>query len=164
MKKSLWWVAGGLLLLGLGGMALYLAEPLLHPRIRASASLDSRCNLHVGPCSSRLPGGGRVSLSIEPRSIPVVKPIELKVEVSGRPVGEVEVDFSGVHMNMGFNRVSLQPQGKGLYSGTAILPVCVRGAMEWEAKVLLHTEKGLIAAPFRFTTGKPGIFTTPADG
>jgi hypothetical protein len=33
-----------------------------------------------------------------------------------------------------------------------MLPVCVRDRMTWEARVLLTTPRGLIDAPFRFTT------------
>ena len=45
---------------------------------------------------------------------------------------------------------------EGRYSADGILPVCVRNAMEWEAKVLVRTDEGLVAAPFRFITVKPG--------
>jgi hypothetical protein len=59
-------------------------------------------------------------------------------------------------MNMGFNRVAMQPVESGNYFGAAMLPVCVRARMTWEAKVLLHTASGLMSAPFRFDTYLPG--------
>jgi hypothetical protein len=31
-----------------------------------------------------------------------------------------------------------------------MLPICVRDVMNWEAKVLLDTAEGRMAAPFRF--------------
>jgi hypothetical protein len=33
-----------------------------------------------------------------------------------------------------------------------MLPVCVRDVMSWEAKILIRTQEGLTAAPFRFDT------------
>jgi hypothetical protein len=66
------------------------------------------------------------------------------------------VDISGVDMNMGFNRATLTRTGPGEFSGPAMLPVCVRARMTWEAKVLLHTDAGLMAAPYRFDTYLPG--------
>jgi hypothetical protein len=60
-------------------------------------------------------------------------------------------------MNMGFNRPTLQEQTPGHYSGEGRLPVCVRDAMEWEARVLIETDDGLVSAPYRFITVKPGM-------
>jgi hypothetical protein len=67
------------------------------------------------------------------------------------------VDFSGVDMDMGFNRVRLEPVGKGSYSANGMLPVCVRDAMEWEAKVLLRSQEGLSSVAYRFITVRPGM-------
>jgi len=47
--------------------------------------------------------------------------------------------------------VAADPPPHG-FAGTGMLPVCVRARMTWEARVLLHTERGLLAAPFRFDT------------
>jgi len=68
----------------------------------------------------------------------------------------VEVDFIGIGMKMGFNRSKLQATGSNSFGGRGVLPVCIRDAMEWEAKVLVHTDKGVMAAPFRFITVKQG--------
>jgi hypothetical protein len=87
----------------------------------------------------------------------VVQPLQLQVELTGLEAKRVQVDFSGVDMNMGFNRPNLEHQGGGRFAGEARLPVCVRDAMEWEARVLIQTDAGLISAPFRFITVKPGM-------
>jgi hypothetical protein len=78
------------------------------------------------------------------------------VRTEGVDPDRVEVDFAGVDMNMGFNRVALKPVGQGTFAGTGMLPVCVRARMTWEARVLLHTDAGLLAASFRFDTYLPG--------
>jgi hypothetical protein len=96
-------------------------------------------------------------LSIEPRSIPVVRPLHFAVDLVGLDAQRVQIDFSGVDMNMGFNRPTLQEQNPGQFTGEGRLPVCVRDAMEWEARVLIQTDEGLVSAPYRFITVKPGM-------
>ncbi len=144
----------------LGGMllvvAVYKIWPMLNPDIAETAPLDASCDLRAGPCTVVFSGGGRVSFDIDPRDIPVVKPLVLNVKLEGLAASSVEVDFQGTDMNMGFNRAPLQPAGADRFSGGGMLPVCVRYAMEWEAKVLLQTDRGLLAAPFRFITVTQG--------
>ena len=76
------------------------------------------------------------------------------MKLDGVAVSKAEVDFTGIGMDMGYNRPTLEPITKTQFKGKAILPVCVRSKMDWEAKVLLQTERGLIMAPFRFFTLK----------
>ena len=155
-RRLLWGVAI-FLFAGLTGVAMVRVWPLMNPDVTDSATADSDCDLRAGPCTSSLPGGGSISLSITPDTIPVLKPLTLEVTLDGLEAGSVEVDFQGIDMNMGFNRSRLDPHGEGIYSGTATIPVCIRDAMEWEARVLARTDKGLVAAPFRFITVKPGV-------
>lgn len=120
----------------------------------ASAVLDESCDLRKGACTSNLPTGGKVTFSINPNDIPILRPLQLKVEIEGVEASKVDVDFIGIGMEMGYNRPTLKAVDKTHYSGRAILPVCVRSKMDWEARILLHTEKGTIMAPFRFFTFK----------
>ena len=160
-KTPLLWAMIGVLGVAFVVVAVYKAWPILFPRAFEIAPLDPNCDLRKGPCVSKLAGGGEISLSIEPRSLPVVQPLELRVEARGLQTTGVEVDFSGVGMNMGFNRPRLEPAGPpGRFAGAAMLPVCVRARMTWEAKVLVETPGGLVAAPFRFDTVKPGTSLT----
>lgn len=156
-KSSLLWLAVAGLFVVVALIAAYKVWPLLNPELAYQAALDKSCDLRAGPCRSELPDGGSVTFGIEPREIPVVKPLKLEVRVSGLDVSEVEIDFSGVDMNMGFNRPKLQRVGDGHFAGDGMLPVCVRDAMEWEARVLMKTRSGLFAAPYRFITVKPGM-------
>jgi hypothetical protein len=66
----------------------------------------------------------------------------------------VQVDFVGVDMDMGYNRPSLTEAGPGIYRGEGMLPICVRDRMAWEARLLIGTPAGLLAAPFRFETAQ----------
>ena len=154
-SKVLWSLAATFFVI-LVGAAAYKGRALLFPGGRAGAPLDPHCDLRRGPCTSSLPGGGVLTFEITPHDIPLVQPLELKVETRGVSATAAEVDFSGVEMYMGFNRPTLQAQAQNRFSGSGILPVCTRNRMEWEARVLLDTADGRLAAPFRFWTFNPG--------
>jgi len=158
---SILWLVAGILFLALAGVAAYRVWPLLHPELVAEAPLDPDCDLRAGPCTGVLPDGGRISFSITPRQIPVIEPIRFQVDLEGVDAREVEVDLQGVDMNMGYNRPRLEARGGDHFEGDAVIPVCVRNAMEWEARVLVHTDRGILSAPFRFITVKPGV--SPPD-
>ncbi len=155
MKNNMLWAVAGLLAISLIAVAVYKIWPQLNPKVAELAQLSHDCDLRAGPCSNVFSDGGSVSFGIEPRDIPVVQPLSLEVRLEGIEADRVEVDFQGTDMNMGYNRAELAQDGSGRFIGKGMLPVCVRYAMEWEAKVLLHTGRGLLAAPFRFITVTP---------
>lgn len=147
----LWGLALTLLAAVLAVVAIRV-YPLLHPQPLLLAPLSADCDLAAGPCVARFPGGATVALDVEPRGIPPLAPLSLTVEIQGIAPGTVQVDFTGVDMDMGYNRAALTAAGPGLYLGQGMLPICVRGRMAWEARVLVATPDGLLAAPFRFET------------
>ena len=120
--------------------------------ITAMAPLDPSCDIQTGPCEALFPDGSRVSLSISPRPIQALKPLEIQVTTRGMDAQAVEVDFRGLGMNMGYNRPRLQKEADGQYSGSGMLAICVMERMAWEATVLARTDEGVMAAPFRFDT------------
>jgi hypothetical protein len=79
--------------------------------------------------------------------------IEVRVTTSGFAPGRVEVDFAGIEMNMGLNRPELAARGGGRFAGQVTLPVCITGAMDWQATVLIETGGARIAIPYRFSSG-----------
>lgn len=133
-------------------LAITAAVKLSPPPQKISLSLNAACDLNQGPCVASLPGGGRLELSLEPRPIPVLKPLKLQVRTTGFKTGSVEVDFAGVDMKMAFNRPRLVPGKDGLFNGEAALPVCVRDQMAWQATVLVKSDDKRIEVPFRFET------------
>ena len=154
-SRSVWiWIASGGLFAALAAAALHVAWPLLNPEVVASAPLDPRCDLRQGPCTAVLPNGGKVALGLAPSTLPLLEPLAIEVRLDGLRAFAVEVDFAGVDMNMGYNRPRLAAEGEGRYVGNTVLPVCVRQRMDWEARVLVRTPDGLMAAPFRFSTFK----------
>ncbi|MCK5813801.1 MAG: hypothetical protein KAH03_06070 [Cocleimonas sp.] len=132
----------------------YKIKASMSPQITATAELEASCDLRQEKCLSKLPGGGTVSLLITPNTLPILHPLALTVDVDGVKVSMIEVDFIGIDMDMGYNRSKLDKVDDHHFKGKAVIPVCVRSKMEWEARVLLQTEKGLLMAPFRFYTIK----------
>ncbi len=149
--RRLWFVLA-LLVLMLIGVTGYKVWPLLHSPLLLIAEPDSGCDLRSGPCEARFSDGARVRLEIRPNTIPTAVPLSIEVALSGLEAQSVEIDFQGVDMYMGFNRAALSQTEPGRYLGQAMIPVCVRTRMTWEARVLIHTPDGLLAAPFRFDT------------
>jgi hypothetical protein len=127
----------------------------LAPRQTADAGLvldaPTGCDLNVSRCAIDLPDGGRLELSVTPRPIPVVKPLQIEVRVSGTSARPVELDLSGRTMDMVPNRSPLVPAGDGIYHGSAMLPVCVTGLMDWRATLSVSTARGRMAARFDFS-------------
>ncbi len=139
---------------GIAGLSFYFKD-YFKPKNAIELALDPSCDLHQGPCALSLPGGGQMRFSITPKSIPLTQPLSLEVATSGNPVvNAVEVDFSGVNMNMGYNRPRLKRVEEGLFRGEGLLPVCIRRRMDWRAKVMLHTDQGVYIVPFEFETVK----------
>ncbi len=143
----------GLLLIALVVVVGYKLSPLLLPKADLTVQPEAGCDLQRRACRAVLPDGGRVELAIAPRPIPMVKPLQVEVRLDGLVATRVEVDFAGVDMNMGLNRPLLAPVAPGLYQGEATLPVCITGAMDWQATVLVETERARLAVPFRFASG-----------
>ncbi len=135
-------------------VASYKLKDILRPNISVTAALDDSCDLRKGTCTSKLPSGGRVSFTITPHDIQILKPLALKVKIKDVDVSSVEVDFVGVGMEMGFNRSKLRKVEKNAFIGKGLLPVCSNTRMDWEARVLLQTGDGMVVAPFRFYTIK----------
>lgn len=109
----------------------------------------SPCDPSARECTIALPIGGQLSLSIEPRPVRALEKLALTVKVAGLHARQIEIDFDGANMSMGYNRPVLEGSN-GVFSGQTILPVCVTGTMTWKATVLVTTEQGRFAAPFQF--------------
>lgn len=128
----------------------YKFSPLLLPRTDLTLAPAAGCDLHRQRCRAELPGGGVIELSISPHPIPVVKPLTVEVTVTGLAARKVDIDFAGVTMNMGYNRLSLQPADSSRFVGETSLPVCVTGRMEWLATLIVETDHQQLAVPFHF--------------
>lgn len=143
----------GLLLIALVVVVGYKLSPILLPKADLTVQPEAACDLNHQACAAILPDGGRIELSSSVRPIPMVKPFQVQVAISGLTPLRVEVDFAGIDMNMGLNRPQLQDQGNGRFVAEVSLPVCVSGQMDWQATVLIETGKQRIAIPYRVASG-----------
>ena len=117
----------------------YRYSPQLLPASEHVITAGPDCNLNAGPCRVALPDGASAELSLTPRPVPVVSPFDVDVRIQGLPVDTLAVDFAGTDMNMGFNRIALDDQGSGHWHGSAAIPVCVTGRMNWRATLLVKS-------------------------
>ncbi len=109
----------------------------------------SSCNPSQQDCTITLPHGGQLRLSVTPRPIRALQKFSVEVKMTGVKAESMEIDFDGVDMSMGYNRPVLPGDGE-VFSGQAILPVCITGAMTWKATVVVTTQEGSFAVPFLF--------------
>jgi hypothetical protein len=128
----------------------YKYSPLLLPKADLTLAPAAGCDLNRQACHADMPGGGRIELGIAAHPVPVVKPFNVTTTFSGLAPNRVEIDFQGVVMNMGLNRVTLAPAGDGRYTGEATIPVCITGRMQWRATLMVETDSMRIAVPFLF--------------
>lgn len=154
-KKSQIWTGISLFLLVVLLIASYKFKSFLIPAADFTIQVDPACDLRKGACTAKLPEGGIVRFSIEPKSMPLLKSLKLQLKLEGVEVEKVKVAFVGVDMDMGFNQVTLEAVDQYQYEGNGLLSICTRTKMEWEARVMLYTNNGLVVAPFRFYTIKP---------
>jgi hypothetical protein len=140
------------IILALASVAVvgYKYSPLLLAKADLTLSPAPGCDLNKTACAAELPAGGRIELSITPQPIPLVKPLHVGVRIAGMTADKVEIDFSGLSMNMGYNRKTLIADAQGVHRGEAMLPVCVSGRMVWQATVVIETGRQRIAVPFLF--------------
>ena len=143
-----------LLLFGIAAVVGYKLDNATQKSVTLLAVTDPDCELRDGSCHAELPSGGSIEFSIEPRSIALMKTLSLRVKVRNIDVSAVEIDFVGIGMKMGYNRPQLHQVSNNLFEGSTILPVCILQRMQWEARLLLETDKGTVMAPFRFYTDK----------
>ena len=85
--------------------------------------MEDGCNLHERRCSAAVPGGGRVTLGIEPRPLAYSQPWHLTVALDEAAAEKVEIDFTGLDVPTTFNRIALAPSGPGKFAGEATLPM-----------------------------------------
>ncbi len=154
--KQLWWFVLVLVLVVLALAGQRYRQQFATPSVIDTVTAPKACDLTQTSCSVRFADGQELDFSLQPNPVPVLKPLRLAVQLSPPATPavrqDIEVDFVGVDMDMGFNRVKLERQDADHYTGTGVLSLCTRKRMEWEARVLLHTGKGIKMAIFPFYT------------
>lgn len=114
---------------------------------------SSACDLHTQSCEVTLNDGSLLSLDIEPKTIPLMKPLHFKV-ASSIDLPKIEIKLFATNMNMGLHTITLKQTTKGIYEGEGVLPTCVVGNMIWQANVILNETSKSSGAVFTFKTDK----------
>jgi len=153
-RTSLMLAISGLLIIILLLVGYYKVEIARKNTILARIDPDKSCDLQKTACTLLLPGDGKVTLNIQPKPIPLVQNFSIQVNTQAINTELVSVDFKGTSMNMGPNNVTLKASSANKFSGTGMLPVCIRNSMQWQADVYIQTSDGIVVAPFIFTTRK----------
>jgi nitrogen fixation protein FixH len=114
-------------------------------QVQVHAAAAPACDLAAAPC--RAPAGP-LDLTLDlGRSLQQLRDLPVAVEVrrAGAPLdgAVVEVSFAMKDMNMGENRVALEPAGApGRYRGAAVLVRCASGRLDWVATVTARPPDG----------------------
>ncbi len=115
---------------------------------------NKNCDLQKEACSVILEDGSDVTLSINPRPIPLMKPIELTVKTKNINLDNLKLKVYATNMNMGLIEKSLTKRGKNTYKGEITLPTCIVGNMIWNVNIIANKPTKSIGATFEFQTGK----------
>ena len=117
------------------------------------------CGLHLEPCSSPLPTGGRIVFEINPRQPAPSETLYLSADFEGVEPRAVGVRFKGINMNMGqleyyVHHLSRKdtPDDSIFFTGSGGVFVCSIGTMQWLVLVNLQIGGRVYEVPFRFET------------
>jgi len=154
------WLLAGLLLFILASI-IYIKLYIIFPakkNLIETALVDSNCDLHKSSCSAVLSENRAITLTILPRDIPLLKPLNIQVQLKNIKATAVNLEITGINLNMGRFRTKLKHDGDFIYQGISSLPVCSKKVMKWKAMISVNTNNGVISAPFFFTTSYTPTF------
>lgn len=151
---ALWAVLAFAALVGLGYVAA-IAWSKLNPPPAFNAQMDPDCNLRMTACTADFGNGKIIRLDMEPKTLPPMEPVRISVETIGIDPDHLTVEFTGVDMNMGLVKADMLDVGGGDFAGDAIIPICVRRRMTWQALVKARGDEGLFGASFTFDVVSP---------
>jgi len=115
---------------------------------------NKNCHLEKGACSIVLKDGSDITLSITPRPISVMKPIEIAVKTKGINLDSLKLKVYATNMNMGLIEKSLDKTAENSYKGKITLPSCIVGNMIWNVNIIANKPTKSIGATFEFKTGR----------
>lgn len=111
------------------------------------------CDLHEGPCSIEVEKKGLLTLEIEPKTIPLMKPLIFKVTTSQElPLDALDLTLYATNMNMGYHTFKMEKKSDKTYQAEGILPTCIVGKMIWRAEVVINYPTQSLGTAFTFQT------------
>ena len=117
------------------------------------------CNLHNQTCLASN-GEQSISLKVSPDPVPIALPLGIELTVKNIQAEKIELDISGANMYMGYNRVTLIPDGStGRYIGTTMLAFCTVEKMQRKITLMIHQKEGKqIQIPYLLETQMHEIY------
>jgi hypothetical protein len=114
---------------------------------------EKNCDLHVRICEAKFPDNQTMSFEIEPKDIPLMKPLTFIVRTSPslRPES-FDLHIYATNMNMGYHTFELKKVSDDTYQATGILPDCLVGGMTWNAEVVNDSPTKSEGGLFTFKT------------
>lgn len=112
----------------------------------------SSCDLHQNSCNVTLKNNISLEFDINPKPIPLMKPLQFRVLLSDIQLPSIEISLFATNMNMGLHTFKLYPKGNGVYEGEGMLPTCVMGNMLWQANLIINAPSESLGAVFYFKT------------
>ena len=89
------------------------------------------------------------------QTVKYLTPFDIEVVIKGfetSVITKMNIDFSMLDMQMGVNRFALKKTGKeNIWQGMAILPMCVSGRKDWQAKLYFSNDELNHLASYRLT-------------
>jgi len=135
MKKNHLAIVIGLLLVIAIGILAYQFVFRDSPNIRLPVA--EGCLLHLEPCASEFPGGGKIIFEINPKQPSPAEILYLSATFEQVEPTAVRVSFKGETMNMGYLEYVKYElprkdtnDGSILFSGKGGLSVCISGLMK----------------------------------
>lgn len=113
-----------------------------------------QCNLNESSCNVILSDGNALEFEINPKPIPLMKPLIFRVKTSDYSTPFIEIKLFATNMNMGFHTFKLYAKNNGTYEGKGMLPTCVVGDMKWQANIIINQPSKSVGAIFNFQTEK----------
>ncbi|MDR2677912.1 MAG: hypothetical protein LBB51_00550 [Zoogloeaceae bacterium] len=95
------------------------------------------CDLNLTPCRVPLAGGGEAEVEFMLRPVPLLASFPVRIHLKNQTADQMQMEFIGSSMDMGFNQVKLRQETPGVFVGNATLPVCSAGPMRWRAAFTL---------------------------
>jgi len=113
---------------------------------------NKNCDLHDGSCRVIIHDASEITLSITPRAIPLMKPLQFQVRTKGIHTNQLVLEVYATNMNMGFHKSQLKRVRDNVYEGNITLPSCIVGSMIWNANIIANKSNRSVGAIFEFKT------------
>jgi hypothetical protein len=110
------------------------------------------CNLAEAACRWQTPQGATLQLAF-PSGVKVLEPFAVIATLDTLPADKVAIEFTMIGMEMGENRYSLRHEG-GAWQTHAIIPLCITGRSDWNARLLIQQGEKIAAVDFPFVLQK----------